>query len=135
MSLVLLSIFGAAAGFLELVWGASDNVRRRSRPWPSFTEVLALFNLFLAAINLIPGYPMDGARVVHAIILGPVRTPRTWRNATASRVGRLVGVGVMVVGAVLVPLTDLWPGLALIVAGWLLIGSSRVLDRRAMRRA
>jgi Zn-dependent protease len=131
MSLVLLSIFGAAACFLELVWGASDNVPQQIAAAAFVTEVLALFNMFLAAINLIPGYPMDGARVVHAISWA--RSGREdVANATASRVGRLVGGGVMVVGAVLVPLTDLWPGLALIVAGWLLIGSSRVLDRRAM---
>ena len=32
------------------------------------------------------------------------------------------------VGAII--FVDLWPGLALLVAGWLLVGSSRLLDRR-----
>ena len=134
MSLVMLSIFGAAAGFLELVWGASANVPQEIEAAAFVTEILALFNLFLAAINLIPGYPMDGARVVHAISWA--RSGREdVATATATRVGRLVGGSIMVVGAVLVPLTDLWPGLAMMVAGWLLIGSSRVLERRAMLRS
>jgi len=131
LSLAMLLVFGAAAGFLELVWGASDNVPQGIAAAAFVADVLALFNLLLATINLIPGYPMDGARIVHAISWARSGSEEV-ATATASRVGRLVGVGVMLVGAALVPLTDLWPGLALIVAGWLLIGSSRVLDRRAL---
>jgi Zn-dependent protease len=131
LSLVMLSIFGGVAVLLELAWGASGNVPQGIAAAAFVTEVLALFNLFLAAINLIPGYPMDGARVVHAISWA--RSGREDKaTATANRVGRLVGGCFILVGAALVPLIDLWPGLALMVAGWLLIGSSRVLDRRAM---
>jgi hypothetical protein len=52
--------------------------------------------------------------------------------AVSSRIGRYVGIGVMVLGAALIPMVDVWPGVMLILAGWLLVGSSRILDRRAM---
>jgi hypothetical protein len=38
-------------------------------------------------------------------------------------------------GALLIPVTEVWPGLTLIIAGWLLVGSSRMLDQRAMIRS
>jgi CBS domain-containing protein len=77
---------------------------------------------------------MDGARIVHAIAWA-----RSGRDdvatRVASRVGRVVGGAIMALGVVVVAFVDLWPGLALIVTGWLVIGSSRILDRRLFMQA
>ena len=79
------------------------------------TSTVALFNFFLAVVNLIPGYPMDGARIVHS--LAWARSGRDDVGTTvASRVGRMVGFGIMALGAVVVAVVDLWPGLALMIA-------------------
>ena len=93
--------------------------------------MVGVFNAFLAFVNLIPGYPLDGARIVHAL---------AWRRsgqeaaatAAAVRVGRYVGVLLMVAGALTVVFWDLFGGLGLVVAGWLIMGSSRLLDRRTV---
>lgn len=97
------------------------------------TFILALFNGFLGGINLVPGYPLDGARVVHAI---------AWRKtgdevaaaATAVKLGRYTGLSLVATGVFVAFYSDAMAGLSLGVAGWLIAGSSKVLDRRAQLR-
>jgi Zn-dependent protease len=129
VSVVLVLAFGTIAGVLEVGWGSASNVPDSVAAVSFVCDVLALFNLFMAVTNLIPGYPMDGARIVHAIAWA-----RSGRDEVAtmvaSRVGRIVGFAVMALGVSVIVFVDLWPGLALMVAGWLLVGSSRLLDRR-----
>jgi Zn-dependent protease len=93
------------------------------------TTLVATFNLFVCVVNLIPGYPLDGARVVHALV---------WRftqqesvaTAAAIRIGRYVGVALVAGGAVALLVVDPAAGLCLIIGGWLIMSSSRFLDRR-----
>ncbi len=94
---------------------------------------IAMFNVFVLAINLIPGYPLDGARILHAI---------AWLRSgdddaatvTTSRIGRRAGGALMVLGALITIALDPWAGIGLMLAGWLVMGSSRLLDRRTMLR-
>jgi Zn-dependent protease len=131
VSLVLMTVFGVFVGLVELGWGSSNDVPPAVAAVSFVAQVLALFNFFLAVVNLIPGYPMDGARIVHS--LAWARSGRDDVGTTvASRVGRMVGFGIMALGAVVVAVVDLWPGLALMIAGWLFVGSSRILERRLM---
>ena len=51
-------------------------------------------------------------------------------NGTVSRVGRFVGFILLALGAGLAVGVDLLPGLGLMVAGWVLLSSSRILERR-----
>lgn len=92
----------------------------------------AVFNGFLLIVNLLPGYPMDGARIVHSL---------AWRrtglemaaDVAAMRVGRYVGFALLGAGVLIVALsTDLFAGLGVMVAGWLVVGSSRLLERRRL---
>jgi Zn-dependent protease len=131
VSVLLLAVFATIAGVIELGWGGSHNVPQGIAAVSFVAEVVALFNFFLAVTNLIPGYPMDGGRIVHA--LAWARSGRDEAaTQVASRAGRIVGFGIMATGVVTGVIVDLWPGLALTLAGWLLVGSSRILDRRLM---
>jgi CBS domain-containing protein len=102
-------------------------------PWlaaPSF--YLAQLNLILAAFNMIPGYPLDGGRVLQAIVW---HFSGDGRRATrvAAMVGQLVAFGFIGLGIVVAINGNLFNGLWLAFIGWFLqnaagaaAGSSRV---------
>lgn len=60
---------------------------------------LATINIILAVFNLIPGAPLDGGRLLHAW-LWKRHGDRARATATATKAGRLVGTGLMVLGIV-----------------------------------
>ena len=129
VSFGLMLICGVVAVIATLGYGNGDTgpIGLQAIDFGAFT--VGLFNAFLVVVNLIPGYPMDGGQLVHAI---------AWRrsgdrrkaNGTVSRVGRFAGFLLLVLGAGLAVGVDLLPGIGLIVAGWVLLSSSRILERR-----
>lgn len=108
---LLLGLALGAASWLLLVAGMNGLVA-------GCVAWLAAMNVLLAAFNLIPAAPLDGGRLVHALLwrLSGDRTKATLRAAQA---GRAFGWGAMVAGFYL----SLWNfgGLWLIVIGWFLI--------------
>jgi CBS domain-containing protein len=93
--------------------------------------MVAGFNAFLCVLNLVPGYPLDGARVLHALVWMRTRNEGV-AMAVSVRVARYVGVALMGAGAVTLAISDPLAGLCLVVAGWLVVSSSRLLDRRSV---
>jgi Zn-dependent protease len=83
-------------------------------------------NVLLGLFNLVPGFPLDGGRVVRALIwwqTGDLRRATRW----ASRGGQLVAAALAVIGVLMifgyrVPFfgVGLGPGLWLILIGWFL---------------
>jgi len=61
--------------------------------------MVAIFNAMLGLINLVPGYPMDGARVLHAVAWSRTGSQQA-AAAVAIRVGRYVGYCLIGVGLV-----------------------------------
>jgi hypothetical protein len=72
---------------------------------------------------------MDGARILHGLVWGRTGKEEV-ATAAAIRVGRSTGIALIILGAIALAVMDTAVGLALIVAGWLMMGSSRILDRR-----
>lgn len=83
-------------GILSLV-GAPAGLTGFTQPGSPFFTQLMWFNVSLALFNLLPGYPMDGGRILRAFLamrLEPVRATQI-----AARVGQCVAVLLGLVGA------------------------------------
>lgn len=126
LSVVLGLLFALAAGTLERGGGAGEIV--------GALGYLATLNLVLAAFNMAPAFPMDGGRVVRALIW-----MATGNLERATRIAGRMGEGF----AILLILAGLAMALLGAVAGglwWMLIGvflntaaRSSVLEARARR--
>ncbi|MGQ0607040.1 MAG: M50 family metallopeptidase [Chloroflexota bacterium] len=92
---------------------------------------LGVINLVLGAFNLVPGYPMDGGRVLRAI-LWRVRGDPLAATRQAAIVGRVIGY-LMVAGGVYWALRsrDIGSGLWLALVGWFLATAAEATMQQA----
>jgi len=131
LSFALAVAFGAVGCLLAFGPVDMDSAPQWLQAVEFVTFMVAVFNVFLGLVNLVPGYPLDGARVLHALVWQ--RTGQEpLATAAAIRVGRYVGISLIAVGALSLLFADAVTGLCLVIAGWLVIGSSRLLDRRSV---
>ena len=86
--------------------------------WSTAAQWVAWINLALAIFNMLPGFPLDGGRVLRAILWG------AWDSLDrATRVASSVGQGfgyVMIGFGFLGLIAGSWGGLWLVALGWLL---------------
>lgn len=80
---------------------------------------LAYVNLLVAAFNLIPGFPLDGGRVLRALVW---RVTGDFARATraAARTGQLVASTLMALGVLVLVGGNVLSGVWLAVIGWFL---------------
>ncbi|HKN47574.1 MAG TPA: site-2 protease family protein [Candidatus Polarisedimenticolia bacterium] len=98
----------SASGFAALLPGGQPVV-----------EYLALINLALGLFNLLPGFPLDGGRILRAWLWS--RHGNVLRaTRTAGRAGSFLGYGLMFVGVVRLVQRDLIGGLWMILIGMFL---------------
>jgi len=86
---------------------------------------LGFLNLLLAIFNLVPGFPLDGGRILRATIW---KVTGSFKGATraATLVGRIFGLGIMLYGIVSFLVNrDLISGLWFVFIGWFLEHSAR----------
>lgn len=85
---------------------------------------LAIVNLLLAVFNILPGFPLDGGRVLRSIAW---RSTGSFRTATriASGVGTAFGIGLMVVGFGFMLFGFLLNGIWFAFIGWFLSSAAR----------
>jgi len=89
---------------------------------------LGYINVALAAFNMIPGFPLDGGRVLRSLLWWRSRNLRK-STRIASIIGRGFGY-VFIFGGIALVFTDMWSlGLSLLLIGWILenaaVGSYR----------
>jgi Zn-dependent protease/CBS domain-containing protein len=87
-------------------------------------------NVLVGLFNLVPALPLDGGRIVHAIIWKLTGDPVRGGRITG-RIGRWVGGFTLGLGLLLSLFGDGVTGIVLVAGGWLLIQGSRIVDRRA----
>ena len=97
----LMAIVGPLASFLlALALKLLENAAVRAGLVPivsTLLDTLSLINLGLACFNLIPGFPLDGGRVLRAVLWG-VRKDLRWATRVASGVGTFFGFALMALG-------------------------------------
>ncbi|MBI5956965.1 MAG: site-2 protease family protein [Chloroflexi bacterium] len=114
------------AGLFAVLWLAAGPV---SQPLAAFSLYLASINALLGAFNLIPGFPLDGGRVLRAILWGISRNLEE-----ATRWASLAGQGV----AYLFILIGVWQvfggnwlnGLWIAFIGWFLDNAAQTSYRQ-----
>ncbi|HMX08187.1 MAG TPA: site-2 protease family protein [Microthrixaceae bacterium] len=90
---------------------------------------LGLVNVVLAVFNLLPGAPLDGGRVLAALIW-MVRGDRLRAKVWAARAGRAVAILIVAAGAAEVFVLRSSSGLWTIMVGWFLMTAARAEESR-----
>lgn len=130
-------VVSLAIGFVAIAWGltiAGDAValmptepeRAYSQLGPFATLLLWLgpVNVILGLFNLVPGFPLDGGRVLRAILWWATKD---LKKATrwASGVGRLFGLTLIALGVFSALGGHLGQGIWLVLIGWFLSSAAR----------
>jgi Zn-dependent protease/CBS domain-containing protein len=91
---------------------------------------LGFINVLLGLFNLIPGFPMDGGRVLRAVIWR-IRGDRLAATRNAAMVGRFFAYGLIGLGVFLALSVDIFSGLWLALIGWFLSNAAEATATQA----
>lgn len=111
-------VIAAIAGVVAITAGASNEKVE------AIFGYLAAVNLLLGAFNLLPGFPLDGGRVLRSIVWGRTRSFRR-ATSTAAGVGEVFAYGLMGIAFVFILNGFLWNGIWFGFIGWFLLGAAR----------
>ncbi|MDZ7676091.1 MAG: site-2 protease family protein [Acidimicrobiales bacterium] len=83
---------------------------------------LALVNVVLAVFNLLPGIPLDGGRILHALLWWRSKD-RVAATRSAAQAGRIFGYVLIGLGVIEIT-SGYWTGLWLVLIGWFLLSAA-----------
>lgn len=95
--------------------------------------VLVEINLYVGIFNLLPGFPLDGGRVLRAVIwkrTGDIRKA----TSAASIVGRIIGAGISGVGLFFVLIGQYIGGFWFIIIGYFLFRLAQTANQQTLFR-
>jgi Zn-dependent protease/predicted transcriptional regulator len=117
-----------ASLLLSIVFLIPGLIAGSDSSWGRAFLALAAVNAIIGVFNLIPGFPLDGGRMLRGALTARGRD-RVEATRTVTTIGQISGYVVMGVGVVL--LMRLGPvGLLVIAAGWFLHASATSAGRR-----
>jgi Zn-dependent protease len=94
------------------------------RPLPAMLMWLGLINIGLALFNMIPGFPLDGGRVLRGIIWWITGNAKR-ATTIAARVGQFIAFAMIVYGVLQFFRGTGFNGLWMVFIGWFLLSASR----------
>jgi Zn-dependent protease len=95
---------------------------------------LAYINLVLAIFNLLPGYPLDGGRILESIVWAITGKQETGVRV-AGTAGQIIAYGLMAIGAFRVFQGDLFGGIWWIVIGFILHNAATAEKRAFLQQS
>lgn len=103
-------------------------------PVKAVVDYMVMLNILLAAFNVLPGFPLDGGRVLRSIIWGSTNDLKK-ATTIATVVGQVFG-WVFIVGGLIIALTgDFMDGIWLALIGWFLNGAAEASRRELELRS
>lgn len=119
----------AASALLGVAFGVFSGLFAEQTLGLAIFQWLTTINISIAVFNLLPGFPMDGGRVLRALLWlrdgDPARATRV-----AARVGQGIAYGMVGLGALLA-LQGLFGGIWLAFIGWFVLSASGATRRQA----
>ncbi len=115
-----IAIAGPIVSFLLAgIFGLLQLVTAGFSPLLAIAQYLTLLNGSLGLFNLIPGFPLDGGRVLRAILWG---TSHNFQKATriSATIGRVIAFGFILFGVFQIFTGNLGSGLWIAFIGWFL---------------
>ena len=131
----LVSAAGPATSLVVggLFWVVSRALAGGSAPIAEAFGYVGYVNVLLAGLNSIPGYPLDGGRVLQSAVWAA-----TDNRATGARVagwaGMIVGVGFAAYGLSMLGQGDTAGGMWYLFIAWILISTARGTEKRLSLR-
>ena len=106
-----------------IFWGLEQLVAVKTDPLAAMLDYLALVNALLAGFNLLPGFPLDGGRVLRSILW---RTSGNLTKATntAATVGQVFGWMFIALGVFWMLTGNFMNGLWIAFLGWFLTSAA-----------
>ncbi len=128
----IMAIAGPVASFVlaiffGIIWFFTRGYALVEEP----VKYLAIINVVLGAFNLLPGYPLDGGRVLRSIIW---KSTGNLERATfiASTAGRVLGFAIIAVGVFFIFAGNFLNGMWLAFIGWFLQSSAQTGYRQTV---
>ncbi len=128
-----IALFMAGPGFADLLAEDSDAALASLSPLASLLLWLGPVNTILGIFNLVPGFPLDGGRVLRAAIwwfTGDLHKA----TRLASDAGRLFGWVIIILGVAQLVSGMLFQGLWLVLIGWFLTNAASASYRMLILR-
>lgn len=130
-----MSVVGPVSSLLlaGVFWVLSQAVGKSDSPGYAILNYLKWVNALLAAFNILPGFPLDGGRVLRSIIWGATGNLTKATNIAAST-GQVFGWALIAYGVFRLMADDFLGGLWIAFIGWFLASAADASRREVTLR-
>lgn len=130
----IMSVVGPVSSLVlgGIFWGVQRAIPPGT-PLSALLGYLALINILLGVFNILPGFPLDGGRVLRSIVWGATKSLSKATNVAATT-GRIFGWALIAYGVFLIFGNNLFGGLWIAFIGWFLSSAAETSRREVTLR-